>query len=141
MIELNYTLLIQAVNFFVFLLILNFLFFKPLTKAIEERNKQIEESTKKAAELGMTAESQMHDYREKFEEARKKAVDVRDSIRKEGLLRESEIIEEARKRAAGYINSARQELEKEVASAKVELHNRAKEIAVLISGKVLSRGN
>lgn len=139
MINLDYTLLIQAVNFFLFLLILNFLFFKPLLQAIERRNRQIEESAKEAGSLSLMAEEQLGDYKAKFEEARKKAVEVRDKVRKEGMQKEAEILEEARKKSADYLKHAQMELEKEVSAVKSDLSSRTKEIADLMSRKVLGR--
>ena len=141
MIDIDYTLLVQAVNFFLFLLILNFLFFKPLLHAIEKRNKQITDSAKEADNLGVKAEKQLNDYKSKFDEAKKKAIGVRDTIRKEGVLKETDILEEARKTATEYLNKARLEIEKEVSLAKAELHSKTNEIALLISTKVLGRSN
>ncbi len=51
MIDLNYTMLIQMVNFLVLIFILNLLLYKPITKIIDERNKKIEDSKSEVESL------------------------------------------------------------------------------------------
>jgi F-type H+-transporting ATPase subunit b len=86
MIDLDYTMLIQMINFLVLIFILNLLLYKPITKIIDERIKKIEDSKSEVDSLDEKAELKIADYEEKMRQARQEAMSQRNVVRDEGKV-------------------------------------------------------
>lgn len=139
MIELNLTLLFQVIGFFVLYFVLNTFLYKPVLKTLAERDKAIA-GTKKDAEVSeMELQKKLLDYENRLNEAKAKAHEERLRIRQQGLDKEREIIENARKDAHDSLMQAKIKLEGEVKSALVRLKEESKVISKDIAGKILDR--
>ncbi|MEA3471354.1 MAG: ATP synthase F0 subunit B [Thermodesulfobacteriota bacterium] len=140
MIELNYTLLIQMINFLLLIFILNLLLYKPITKIIDERNKKIEDSKNEVESLDKKAELKIADYEEKMRQARQEAMSQSSEVRNEGEETGKTVIEETRGEISTMIEGFKDTLASEGEAARDVLRDQAKKIAVEISEKVLGRG-
>jgi F-type H+-transporting ATPase subunit b len=140
MIDLNYTMLIQMINFLVLIFILNILLYKPIIKIIDERNKKIEDSKSEVDSLGEQAELKIADYEEKMRQARQEAMSQRNEVKDEGEEAGKTIIEGARGEISTMIEGFKVTLASETEAARNVLRDQAKKIAVEISEKVLGRG-
>jgi F-type H+-transporting ATPase subunit b len=140
MIDLNYTMLIQMINFLVLIFILNLLLYKPITKIIDERIKKIEDSKSEVDSLDEKAELKIADYEEKMRQARQEAMSQRNEVRDEGEEAGKTIIEGARGEISTMIEGFKVTLASEREAARNVLRDQAKKIAVEISEKVLGRG-
>ena len=139
MIELNLTLAYQIVGFFVLYFVLNTFLYKPVFETLEERDKAIA-GTKKDAEVSeMELQKKLLDYENRLNEAKAKAHEERLRIRQQGLDKEREIIENARKDVQDSLIQAKTKLEGEVKSALVRLKEESKVISKDIAGKILER--
>ena len=140
MIDLNYTMLIQMVNFLVLIFILNLLLYKPITKIIDERNKKIEDSKSEVESLDEKAELKIADYEEKMRQARQEAMSQRNEVKDEGEEAGKKIVEGARGEISTMIEGFKVTLASEREAARNVLRDQSKKIAVEISEKVLGRG-
>ncbi len=140
MIDLNYTLLIQMINFLLLIFILNLLLYKPITKIIDERNKKIEDSKSEVESLDEQAELKIADYEEKMRQARQEAMSQRNEVKEEGEEAGKEIVEATRGEISTMIEGFKATLANEREAARNVLRDQAKKIAVEISEKVLGRG-
>jgi F-type H+-transporting ATPase subunit b len=140
MIDLNYTMFIQMINFLVLIFILNLLLYKPITKIIDERNKKIEDSKSEVESLDEKAELKIADYEEKMRQAKQEAMSQRNEVRDEGEEAGKTIIEGARGEISTMIEGFKVTLASEREAARNVLRDQAKKIAVEISEKVLGRG-
>jgi F-type H+-transporting ATPase subunit b len=140
MIDLDYTMLIQMINFLVLIFILNLLLYKPITKIIDERIKKIEDSKSEVDSLDEKAELKIADYEEKMRQARQEAMSQRNEVRDEGEEAGKTIIEGARGEISTMIEGFKVTLASEREAARNVLRDQAKKIAVEISEKVLGRG-
>ncbi|MBN2179457.1 MAG: ATP synthase F0 subunit B [Deltaproteobacteria bacterium] len=140
MIDLNYTMLIQMINFLVLIFILNLLLYKPITKIIDERNKKIEDSKREVESLDEKAELKIADYEEKMRQARQEAMNQRNEVKDEGEEAGKKIVEGARGEISTMIEGFKVTLASETEAARNVLRDQAKKIAVEISEKVLGRG-
>jgi F-type H+-transporting ATPase subunit b len=140
MIDLNYTMLIQMINFLLLIFILNLLLYKPITKIIDERNKKIEDSKSEVESLDEKAELKIADYEEKMRQARQEAMSQRNEVRDEGEEAGKTIIEGTRSEISTMIEGFKVTLASEREAARNVLRDQAKKIAVEISEKVLGRG-
>ena len=64
MIQINITLIIQIMNFLVFMLLLNALLYKPVVAKIREREARIRKDREKAAELDQQVQEQEKRHQE-----------------------------------------------------------------------------
>ncbi|MFN8674495.1 MAG: ATP synthase F0 subunit B [Candidatus Sericytochromatia bacterium] len=138
MIEFNATILIQMINFFVFLFILKAIFFKPLIKSIEDRRNYISSLENEIKDKLKKFEDSEKKYQEELDIARKTAQDI---INKNVTLAEEEkqnIVKSASNEAKAVFDSFKKELEEETSKAKKELSAEVDELAKDIAQKVLS---
>ncbi len=140
MVELNYTVWIQMVNFILLIFILNFLLYKPVLKIIEKRNKKLEESDEEVKSLNETIERNMAEYEGKVRQARAEAVVQRDEIEEEGAEQGKVIIGKVRDEISEKLGDFKTKLQNETDKARGVLRDQTGTIATDISEKVLGRG-
>jgi F-type H+-transporting ATPase subunit b len=139
MIEINSTLIYQIIGFFFLLIVLNKLLYKPVQKILKEREERIDGTLKKAASTQEEVEGGYADYEQKLKEAAIKGQEQRNKVRAEGLKRETELIDEARKAAALELDGMRGEIEKSTDEAMAGLKIQARSISKDIAEKILER--
>ena len=140
MVELNYTVWIQMVNFILLIFILNFLLYKPVLKIIEKRNKKLEASDEEVKSLNETIERNMAEYEGKVRQARAEAVVQRDEIEEEGTEQGKAIIGKVRDEISEKLGDFKTKLQNETDKARGVLRDQTGTIATDISEKVLGRG-
>ncbi len=125
--DINATLPIMAVQFIVFVAILNALFFKPLTKAIDDRNDYVRENLTGAKERLAKAEQVAKQYEQELAATRKASQD---------LLLTAQA--EANKIRNQQIGEAMAEAQAQVASAKADIERQKQEAAAALDAQVES---
>jgi len=140
MVEVNSTLVIQMINFFLLIFLLNILLYKPILKIIEKRRNMMEKSDEETKSLHEAVEKKVVEYEEKLHLARMEAMNQRDQIKGEGAEKGRQIIEEAKEEISKMVEGFKEKLERERGEARSILQDRTKEIAVEISEKILGRG-
>ena len=83
MISIDFTIVIQFINFFLLIFLLNLVLFRPLRKLLEERRATIEGGHGRAQELESQIEEKMARYQERLQEARSKGAQERATMRGE----------------------------------------------------------
>ena len=131
-------LLFEAVSFLIFTYLLNLFLFRPIRKILKERenilsshkvNKEnFEDLTKK---LNESAEQEKNKLRIEIN-------DIRESYKKEGLTEAHRIISEARKKASENLADALKNFDKEKNDLIKDYMLKSKEIADLISKKIIN---
>ncbi len=139
MLELNTTLFIQIIAYFILLYLLNRLLYKPVMEVIEKRRAKTEGTLKDASDIEKDVEEGLEAYKERLKEETAKAQEARSAIKKEALEKEKELLEGARKEAQGEIARMKTELEKSKHSALETLKVEAKKLSSTIAEKVLER--
>lgn len=139
MIELNVTLLFQVIGFFVLYLILNTFLYKPVTKLLEERDKNITGAKREAELLEAELRKKLLAYENRLNDTKAKAQEERLRLRQEGLDKERDLLESARKNSLDSIQQAKIKLEKDIQSAITRLKEESKTISKDIAEKILER--
>ncbi|OGP31493.1 MAG: hypothetical protein A2073_08630 [Deltaproteobacteria bacterium GWC2_42_11] len=139
MIEINITLLMQVIGFFVLLLILNGLLYKPVLNILEKREKNIEGAKKEAESLLKKLHEKTDAYEKRLHEARVKGHEERLKIRQAGLENERLILDNAKKEAMGFIADTKSKINEDVRSVMAGLKTDSEKIAREIAEKVLGR--
>jgi len=138
-ISLDYTLLVQMANFFVLMLILNVLLYKPILKIIDKRKQQMDESESEIKRMNQTVEQKMAEYEEKVRLAKAEALEQKNAIVKEGADAAKGIIDAVRGEIPGMMEQFNARIRKEVEEARAVLHSQSRKISLEIAEKVLGR--
>lgn len=137
--NLNVTLVAQAVTFFVFIWFCAKFVWPPLTKAIEARQKQIADGLAAAEEGKQSLERSAKQVDETITQARGRAGDIIAQAEK----RASQMIEEAKNAAKAEGDrekaAAKSEIEQEVSRAKETLRTQVATLAVAGAEQILKR--
>lgn len=139
MIELNFTLFIQVINFLLIIFILNKLLYKPILKILEERDARIGGGQQKAKKLIEDSEALLNDYNQKLHNAKIDALNTKNVARSAAAEQANGIIDEARKKAEDIIEQIQQEMAREMAQAKKELEPELGVMATTIAQQILGR--
>lgn len=139
MIEINITLLMQVIGFFVLLFVLNGLLYKPVLNILEQRKERIDGSKKEAERLVKDVQDKADVYEKKLHEARVKGHEERQRIKTEGIEKERLILDGARKEAQESIANAKTKLNAEIKSIAAGLKGESATISREIAEKVIGR--
>ncbi len=137
MLEFNATFLIAMISFVIFILIMNWIFYKPILEVIEKRQKFIDDNYNDAKNSKNQADSILLEKDERLKntlgESRKIVSDKINQANEKSLKQ----TEEAKELAKNKINLAKQNLSQEANSTKNELKSNVKDLAENISSKIL----
>jgi len=114
-------LLILAVNFFVLLIILNFILFRPLLKIFKEREDTVKGSLDAVKDMGNRREESIARMNKELAEARNKAKDVFEALKAEGLQNQKEVLSKAEAEASQILEKSKADLRAEVEKARKAL--------------------
>jgi F-type H+-transporting ATPase subunit b len=138
-ISLDWTLLLQFINFVVLMFILNKILYRPLLKVMAQRREQIDSNKTRAQGLESEIDAKMKRYQQQLADAKSQAATERNLLRKAAQQEESAITAEAQQKAASRIKAIRNQVEQEATEARQILRQSADELAGQIATKVLGR--
>lgn len=139
MINLNIAFLLQIINVFVLLAILNFLLFRPIRKIMAERDSEISGDKGKAIALDRDVQEKVALYEARLKEVKTRASEEKQELVKQARQEESSVMEKARAEAAGMLSTMKNKVAKEAADAKTLLQEQARSLSRDITEKVLGR--
>lgn len=139
MISLDWTLLLQFINFVVLMFILNKILYRPLMKVMAQRREQIEADKTRAQSLESEIDAKMKHYQQQLSDAKSEAATERNQLRKTAQQQESAITAEAQQKAALRIKAIRSQVGQEATEARQILRQSVDELAGQIATKVLGR--
>jgi F-type H+-transporting ATPase subunit b len=138
-ISLDYTILIQMINFLLLIFILNQLIYKPILGIMDKRKKQFQDMEDEIKRITMTNEERMAAYEEKVRLAKMDALNQKNDILKEGSDQAKTTIDAARGEIPGMMEQFHEKIKKEVADARRTLADQSRKISVDIAEKLLGR--
>lgn len=112
MVDINFTLVIQFINFFVLVAILAKFAYKPILKVLEDRKNKIAADLNGAAEARTAAEKLKADYEAQMRDARAQAQDIVDKA-----------VKQADKEAQAQLAAVRDQIAREKQIAQAEIAN------------------
>jgi F-type H+-transporting ATPase subunit b len=139
-IDVNWTLWLQFANFFVLLIALNFLLYRPLRGVIARRREEIDGSIGHARELEGVIAEKMARYQEKLQEAKLQGIKEKMALRQEAVRHETEVLAEAHRSAGNHVEAIKGKVAIEAEAASKMLRREAEALANHIASKVLGRG-
>lgn len=125
------------INFVLTYFILRHLLFKPITKAIEDRENLIEGRIIKSEEDMKEAQKLKMENQQLLKDSKNNGKAVVEKYKEKAELVSTDIISESQKEAQVYMNRARIEIEREKEKAQEELKIKVVDLAIMISSKAL----
>jgi len=135
--DINATLPVMAVQFLILMAVLNAIFYKPLTKAIEDRADYIRKNKLDAKERLAKAEKLAEQYETNLGESRKKAQSIIAAAQEEAQKIASKNMAEAQQEAQQKREQASLEIEQEKQQALQELDQQVDSLSRQILEKLL----
>lgn len=139
MISIDYTLLIQMVNFVVLMFILNLLLYKPVLGIIDKRKKNLQDIEEEIKRLNQSVDERMAAYEEKLRLAKVQALEKKQEIMAEGAEQAKSFIEAAKGDIPGMMEKFHADMNREVDEARNILTNQSRKISIEIAEKLLGR--
>ncbi len=139
MININYTLLVQAGIFILFVYLINQLVFRPILKALDRRREATVGAQERALALQEKARSEEALLKEKLAEARSEAAREKARIRAKITAEQREILDRARDTINKDIPALRDKLMSEMKEVEAALKKEVEPFARRMAEKVLGR--
>jgi F-type H+-transporting ATPase subunit b len=138
-IQINITLIIQIINFLVFMLLLNALLYKPVIAKIRERETRIRKDREKAAELDQQVQEQEKRHQEELAVARQQGALEKNALTAEAKKKEAAILDKARLEAARIVEDMKASIRVEAEQVRKALAAEMAPLAQSIFEKILGR--
>lgn len=139
LINLDKSLLIQAVNFVVLLFILWKLLYKPLVAKMNERTEAIKKSLEEAQAARAEAERQRQQHAAQIQASLAEAQQIRATALKEAADEQRRLVEAARAEAAKLVESAKAEMDQDIRRARQQLRQEVGDLAVQIAERLIKK--
>ncbi|HEX9779432.1 MAG TPA: hypothetical protein VGA63_14905 [Geopsychrobacteraceae bacterium] len=138
-ISIDWTLLLQAANFFVLLGLLQWLLFRPLRAVMQRRRQEIEGSLGRVRDLEDEIAGRQAGYSELLESVRENARQQREAVRAEVTEQQLQLLSAAREEATGRQRELEARLAVEEAAAATALRAESARLAGAITHKIAGR--
>jgi len=141
MITINVTLIVQVIQFLIFVFILNRLMFRPLLKVINEREGYTQKTKGEIKDFEIKIGQLKEEFVSKEGAARKDAAKERSDLRSQSITQAGEFIEASRKEVASINEKTANEVGKQVNKTQPLLHDQAVPLAEVIMEQIIGRRN
>lgn len=138
-INLNVTLIIQAINFLILILLLSKFLFRPLTEFLRQRAAGIQRSLDEAAAARDAATRAQAEHRAEIQAAQREAAAMREQVQREVEVERKRLQAAARAEAERMLADARAEIAAETRRAKASLREEAVDLSLLAAERLLGR--
>ncbi len=139
MLDINYTVCIQIVNFLILLAVLNTFLFKPIRGILTKRNEETNSLKGKIDGFNSQSDKYEEDIETSKVQARKEGHLERENFKGEGLEEEKRIVQDAISSAEGKVGAAKKDLEQRMADVRKSLEGQITAFSNELAEKVLGR--
>ena len=129
MLDINITALIQALNFFIAVIVLNWLLIRPVRDILRQRKAKMDELLTSAQSFVRSADEQLAAYEDSLSLARREASQARAGARADALNEQQALVTEAGKRAQEQLARTKNSLLQEMQGVRAELAKKVKPLA------------
>ena len=139
LISLDWSLIVQAVNFLLLLVLLTKLLYRPLLTKMNERTQAIQKSLDEAQQARAEAQKERDEFASKIQAAHAEAQGIRAGALKDAADEQRRLVDAARTEAARLVASARQEMEQDVRRARQELRQEVADLVIAVSERLIKK--
>ena len=138
-INLNVTILIQAINFLILVFLLAKFLFKPLSKFLTDRSESIAKSLAEAKAAREAAAADQEEHKAQLRQVQREMATIREQVQREAEAERQRLIQASRDEARQLVASAKAEIEAETRRAKTALREEAVGLALTVAERLLGR--
>jgi F-type H+-transporting ATPase subunit b len=139
MIDIDWTIFAQLINFLLLVFLLNVVLFRPIRKIIRERQAKILTQESEINLLSVKGSSLEDEMKEKLAAARREGAGVRESLKQEGAQAEANLLEEVKKQVDIEWATVEKKIKADMDKARSSLQKQAQSFAQLLATKILGR--
>ncbi|MEO2082750.1 MAG: F0F1 ATP synthase subunit B [Desulfurobacteriaceae bacterium] len=138
-VSIDWTLAVQAVNFLIFMVLINKFLFQPLLNLMEERESEIASHYSEVEALRAKADKLLQEVEQVLQGAKEEAKKLIDTAVKEAREERERLLKEAQEEAAARVERAKEEIWKAFEAEKEKVIEEAEKIAEEIVKKILGK--
>ena len=139
MININFTLIIQVINFIFLMWFLNKFLFKPVLKMLDERENKITGDFELSEKINQEVDEGLEKLEEEMKQVRFESNSLKNSIKDEGAKVALNKLDKAKNEAKNYIEQFKKELEASKQKVEEELDKEVEVFAKTVSSTLLGR--
>jgi F-type H+-transporting ATPase subunit b len=139
MIDIDWTLFAQIINFLLLVFLLNVVLFRPIRNAIKDRQAKLLAQEAEFNLLMDQGRSLEDEIKEKLAAARREGAGARETLKQEGAQAEASLLEEVKRQVEVEWATVEKKIKADVAKARTSLHKQAQTFAQLLATKILGR--
>ncbi len=139
LISLDKSLIVQAINFIILLVILTKLLYKPFLAKMEERTQAIKKSLDEAQAARAEAARQREENEARLRSAHAEAAAIRGQALKGAAEEQRKLVDAARAESQRLIDTAKAQLDADVRRAREELRRDVGDLATAVAEKLIRR--
>ena len=139
MIDIDWTLYAQLINFLLLVFLLNVVLFRPIRSIIRDRQAKMLAQEAEINLLSDQGRSLEDEIKEKLAEARRAGAGARENLKQEGAQAEATLLEEVKRQAEAEWATVEKKIKADMAKARASLKTQAQSFAQLLATKILGR--
>jgi F-type H+-transporting ATPase subunit b len=139
MIDIDWTLFVQILNFLVLVFLLNIVLFRPIRKILQARQARLAALAGDIDGLADSRQGVLGEVDEQLTAARREGLELRESLRQEGSQAESSLLEQVKKEVDAQWTKVEAKIKKDVGKAREALSAQAQDFAQALATKILGR--
>ena len=139
MIDIDWTLYAQIINFLLLVFLLNVVLFRPIRNAIKERQAKLLAQETEINLLTDQGRSLEDEIKEELAAARRAGAGARETLKQEGAQAEATLLEEVKRQAELEWATVEKKIQADMAKARASLQKQAQTFAQLLATKILGR--
>jgi F-type H+-transporting ATPase subunit b len=139
MIDIDWTLYAQIINFLLLVFLLNLVLFRPLRKALQARQQKI---LAQEAEIGRLADRSQgigKEIKDSLSEARRQGANQREALKKEGSEAETSMLDAVKKEVEAEWERIGGKIKEDMGKARAALKTQVQSFAQSLAAKILGR--
>ncbi len=139
MVDINYTLVAQIVNFLILVVVVSWFAYKPIMKIMDERQSKIATDLKNAEDTKIEAQNVKKEYERQLTEARSEAQAIIDKANKTAKEAYDQMLAQAREEQENIFKTAKEQIEREKANALLEVRGEVVSLSMQLASKVIAK--
>jgi F-type H+-transporting ATPase subunit b len=139
MIDIDWTLYAQIINFLLLVFLLNVVLFRPIRKALRDRQAKLLAQETEISVLTDKGRSLEDEIKEELAAARRAGAGARETLKQEGVQAEATLLEEVKRQAELEWATVEKKIKADMAKARASLQTQAQSFAQLLATKILGR--
>ena len=140
MIDIDWTLFAQIINFLLLVFLLNVVLFRPIRSALRDRQAKLLAQETEINVLTDQGRSLEDEIKEELAAARRAGAGARETLKQEGAQAETTLLEEVKRQAELEWATVEKKIKADMAKARASLQTQAQSFAQLLATKILGRG-